>query len=338
MLYNHIGIHRRKWAAILLYAFSMHVFIPCLATPEGVYIHAPMGSPERRINGDNHATANNDEVRFLPKNSAPQSKSANKKNKKGPGPGQPEQKTFQSVNAQNMVDLFSGDFSYNIPLLDVGGYPVNIHYRSGITMDQEASWVGLGWNIQPGSINRNMRGIPDDFNGDIVTKKEFTKKYWTAGINLGANPELVGFPFKLGLEAGLFYNSYRGVGFETGESINLSLTASKGAQGGLNSGIGINLSNNSQNGFSIEPSFDLFRKNSEAATTGISNGFSIGAALSTRNGMKDISFCMSGNYSLDNSNWSSGFSLNGNYSFAHQAYTPKMSIPYTSNQYSFSIK
>ena len=31
-----------------------------------------------------------------------------------------------------MVDLFTGDFSYNIPLLDVGGYPVNLFYRSGI--------------------------------------------------------------------------------------------------------------------------------------------------------------------------------------------------------------
>ena len=82
------------------------------------------------------------------------------------GPGQPEMKSFQSVNANNMVDLFTGDFSYNIPLLDVGGYPVNLHYSSGITMDQEASWVGLGWNINPGSISRSMRGLPDDFDGN----------------------------------------------------------------------------------------------------------------------------------------------------------------------------
>ena len=34
-----------------------------------------------------------------------------KTKKKGPGPGQAEQKSFESVNAQNMVDLFSGDFS-----------------------------------------------------------------------------------------------------------------------------------------------------------------------------------------------------------------------------------
>src|SRR5436305_301115 len=46
------------------------------------------------------------------------------------GPTQPESQSFQSVNSNNMVDLFSGDFSYNIPLLDVGGYPVNIAYHS----------------------------------------------------------------------------------------------------------------------------------------------------------------------------------------------------------------
>src|SRR5690606_10329884 len=53
----------------------------------------------------------------------------------GTGPTQPEMQSFQSVNANNMVDLFTGDFSYNIPLLDVGGYPVNLHYQSGITME-----------------------------------------------------------------------------------------------------------------------------------------------------------------------------------------------------------
>lgn len=45
------------------------------------------------------------------------------------GPGQPEMSSFKSVNADNTVDLFTGDFSYNIPLLDVGGYPVNIYYQ-----------------------------------------------------------------------------------------------------------------------------------------------------------------------------------------------------------------
>src|SRR5688500_7258193 len=85
------------------------------------------------------------------------------------GPSQPEVESFEPIGTTEMVDLFSGDFVYNIPLFDVGGYPVNISYHSGVGMDQEASWVGLGWNINPGAITRNMRGFPDDFNGDPVT-------------------------------------------------------------------------------------------------------------------------------------------------------------------------
>ncbi len=30
--------------------------------------------------------------------------------------------------------------------------------RSGGTMDQESSWVGFGWSLNPGTINRQMRG------------------------------------------------------------------------------------------------------------------------------------------------------------------------------------
>ena len=37
-----------------------------------------------------------------------------------------------------MVNLFSGNFSYNIPLLDVGGYPVNLYYNGEIGVEQEA--------------------------------------------------------------------------------------------------------------------------------------------------------------------------------------------------------
>src|ERR1700749_46251 len=70
------------------------------------------------------------------------------------GPSQPEMQAFEPIGTTNMVDLSSGSFTYNIPLMDVEGYPINLSYHSGITMDQEASWVGLGWNINPGEINR----------------------------------------------------------------------------------------------------------------------------------------------------------------------------------------
>ena len=69
------------------------------------------------------------------------------------GPSQPEMASFTPSGTTEMVNPFSGDFSYNIPLMDVEGYPVNIAYNSNITMEQEASWVGLGWNLNPGAIN-----------------------------------------------------------------------------------------------------------------------------------------------------------------------------------------
>ena len=52
-----------------------------------------------------------------------------------------------------MVDLFSGDFSYNVPLLDVGGYPVNIAYHSGVGMVfrySVAAGVGAGQRRERG--------------------------------------------------------------------------------------------------------------------------------------------------------------------------------------------
>lgn len=127
-----------------------------------------------------------------------------------------------------MVDLFTGDFSYNIPLMDVGGYPLNISYSSGISMDQEASWVGLGWNINPGTITRNLRGVPDDFNGNTDTIRKVTsiKENKTIGVTAGANTELVGFPLGghdsalsigLGASLGVFHNNYRGWGLECRE-------------------------------------------------------------------------------------------------------------------------
>jgi hypothetical protein len=340
MLFHSMHIHQRKIAALFIYIFSMQISIPCLAARDiGVYSSIPVNlfpvykndlTYPNNLRTVPHADRSG--RKRIAKNSSP--------NKKGPGPGQPEQKSFESVNSKNMVDLFSGDFSYNIPLMDVGGYPVSIHYRSGITMDQEASWVGLGWNLQPGSINRNMRGIPDDFDGDIITKTESIKTNWTAGINVGAGGELFGLPLNLNLSAGLFYNSYRGIGFETGAGINVSLTSSKGAQGGLNSGIGINLNNNSQNGFSVEPSFSLKRSIEEGTAGGQTNGFSVGAAISTRSGMKDLSFNMSGAKSyVDNrrdQNMNPG--LSGCLDFAFQAYTPKMNLPFTSYQFNFSLR
>ncbi|MDA3616861.1 hypothetical protein, partial [Polluticaenibacter yanchengensis] len=120
------------------------------------------------------------------------------------GPSQPEMATFKSIGTDNMVDLFTGNFSYNIPLLDVGGYPVNIFYNGDIGMDQDASWVGLGWNINPGTITRNMRGVPDDFDGsEEQVQEQNVKPNITWGVTASYTAEVLGLKNMLkGAETG----------------------------------------------------------------------------------------------------------------------------------------
>jgi len=106
------------------------------------------------------------------------------------GPVQPETSSFQPAGVSDMVDLFTGDFKYNIPLLDVDGYPINLNYNSGSGMDDEASWTGLGWNLNAGAINRQLRGVPDDMAGDAVQTEHYTKPKITVGGRLTAKTEV----------------------------------------------------------------------------------------------------------------------------------------------------
>ena len=84
------------------------------------------------------------------------------------GPTQPETQQFIPVGTQDLVDPFTGNFSYNIPLFEIGGYPINLSYDSDQKMEDEASWGGFGWSLNPGAITRQMRGIPDDFKGENI--------------------------------------------------------------------------------------------------------------------------------------------------------------------------
>ncbi|MTI19575.1 hypothetical protein E1176_00930, partial [Fulvivirga sp. RKSG066] len=98
------------------------------------------------------------------------------------GPTAPETTSFEPVDTTDMVNLSTGDFVYNMPLLEVpgpsGGYPLNLSYHAGIKPNQEASWVGLGWTLNPGAINRFVNGFPDDHKSAIRT----TRDYWEGGI------------------------------------------------------------------------------------------------------------------------------------------------------------
>src|SRR5690606_5370171 len=71
------------------------------------------------------------------------------------------------------VNLSTGVPNISIPLhtIEIPGYslPVKLDYHaSGIKVNQEASWVGLGWNLNFGAtIVLNVRGDVDENNSRI---------------------------------------------------------------------------------------------------------------------------------------------------------------------------
>ena len=81
------------------------------------------------------------------------------------GPNAPEAAGFEPVDATDMVNLTNGDFTYVVPLMSVEGFPVSLSYHAGMTTDMDASWVGLGWYLNPGAINRSVTNTPDDWKG-----------------------------------------------------------------------------------------------------------------------------------------------------------------------------
>lgn len=65
------------------------------------------------------------------------------------------------------VDYYTGKLNISIPLYTIKtkelNVPISVSYNSaGIQLDELASWVGLGWNLNAGgAVIRNVKGIPD---------------------------------------------------------------------------------------------------------------------------------------------------------------------------------
>ncbi|WP_417800651.1 hypothetical protein [Tenacibaculum sp.] len=219
------------------------------------------------------------------------------------GPISPEVTAFEPVDATDMVNLVTGDLSYVLPILNIpspeGGYPLALSYHAGIAMDQEASWVGLGWNINPGVLNRSVSGIPDDWGGDSKIKEFFYDKgyeenYYSFSIG-GALPN--GITIGLGASWGsnrafggsvslghvsygrLTIDSETGPSFSTGLSaggLSLGMSSNSGLSFGVSTGLGntglmLGGQFNTSSGFS--GSIMLSRENSIGVSLN-SNGFS----------------------------------------------------------------
>ena len=149
------------------------------------------------------------------------------------GPAQPEFSGFESVSTKDMVNKFTGDFTYTLPLLEVPGpggssYPVTLGYRSGASAEDEASWVGYGWNLNPGAVNRGVRGVPDDFYKEEITYTNKVPRNYTLTAGLAGGLEVwsgdLAKQFKLGsvnANAAIRYNNYNGFGYDRGLGISL---------------------------------------------------------------------------------------------------------------------
>ncbi|WP_146080439.1 hypothetical protein [Nonlabens xylanidelens] len=170
------------------------------------------------------------------------------------GPTQPEFNSFTPIGASDMVDLTSGDFNYSIPVMDVGGYPLSLGYSSSTNFDSPSSWVGHGWDLSAGQINRSMRVVPDDFDGTDKIKTKNNKRPEETYV-LGANihPSVSGndalIPVQLNLGLALEYNNYRGLSVlpslgialnihnKLSPSLNFAPTSANGVSIGGNLGI-----------------------------------------------------------------------------------------------------
>lgn len=94
-----------------------------------------------------------------------------------------------SSSLSSMVDGYTGDFNYSVPLINVPGpngenVPVSASYHAGIGVNQGASWIGLGWDYNPGEISRQVVDAPDDYNGlNTVENGYYIAKYGSLYYN-----------------------------------------------------------------------------------------------------------------------------------------------------------
>lgn len=250
------------------------------------------------------------------------------------GPAQPEFNSFTPIGTSDMVDLSSGDFNYNLPIMDVGGYPLNLSYNSGVTMDQEASWVGLGWNLNVGQINRQIRGIPDDFNGDKMTYENNIRDNITVGANLKAHPAAAGFDLGLnliGLNLGIEYNNYNGFMFKPSAGISFNMASGNS--------IGFNFSTSTTEGPTISPYLSLgdVTKNKDNEITGREEKSNYGFSFNSRQGVQNVTV----NNEITRHTTKIGRkhgkpSGTSTFSFSNQTYTPTKRTPYINSNFAYN--
>ena len=259
------------------------------------------------------------------------------------GPSSPEFQGPASSGTSDMVNLFTGDLNYQIPLFTLpgpqGGYSFNLSYDSSVAMGQEASWVGWGWSLQPGSITRQMRGLPDDFSGDSVKTEKDLLDNRTYGLGLGANVEIFGGDTSEGLPLDLggkiYFNNYKGFGVAASIGSNFAITS------GVEGGFSLNL--DSFEGLTASPSLSYSRtiELNESKHKGTA---SLSGSINSRQGLSGIRLGMK--YTPPHEDGSAGkprfgTSISGSstaLSFSDPAHIPYIGTEMDSKNYNLNIK
>ncbi len=273
------------------------------------------------------------------------------------GPGQTESSGFSLNSTDGLVDKFTGDFNYSIPLMDVEGFPVVLSYNSNVFMNSEASWVGLGWDLNAGAVSREMRGIPDEFNGtDLISKTESqlgedldgNKLGGYASISYGFGAGGGGVLFTPSLQVTLLGGHYtsnllgKGYTRDFGLQIRFSLSTSQEEIGG----------SPSEKGGIFGLNFGLGYSKDTKAGSGLNTSFGaeLGLAKEKKNGV-GLNFGINSHSREGITDWSAGYSLNSSFSeklsgaFSHtstapygtQTTVPSISLGNTSSSFQFNL-
>lgn len=221
------------------------------------------------------------------------------------GPTAPEASSFEPVDTTDMVNLSTGDFTYNVPLMEVpgpaGGYPITLAYHAGIQPNQDASWVGLGWSLNPGAINRIVNGYADDHNNvrdvDRVFWEGGEEKTYTIGLSVGiakGASVMAGVTFSNDTYRGIGKGSFVGIeakkgsigvsgyygnkpyggsyyGFSTGPTVS-------GSDNDLNYSGSLGIGYNSGSGWNVNSSGNLGAVGASISSSNMKPGLSVGGA------------------------------------------------------------
>lgn len=233
------------------------------------------------------------------------------------GPVSADYGSFEPIDTTDVVNTLAGDFVYNMPLLEIpgpeGGYPLALSYHANITPEQESGWVGLGWTLNPGAINRHVNGFPDDWFHTQSSKRDFWEGGKSTSTRVGVTVPMYGY-LNVSFGLTLANDTYKGIGLGADLSVGAGygpLRASVGfginPYGGVyaSAGIGIaygsapgvmagamlSASTDFKNGIVANISIGLSAGGSSSPTSPNKGQNIFGASLSSRG---DVSFSVAG--------------------------------------------